>query len=210
MPASNHSHMDDTRGNLIALLCSGARTASDLARELKISANGVRWHLERLEAERLVERRVARRGVGKPAHEYHLTPEGSLRLSAAYLPLLSGLLSAILERRGAGEEEGLLRDAGRMLARQRARPDGELRERVDAAVELLRELGAVCSVRREIQGLSIQGACCPLRALVPDHPLACKTVETMLEEYIGAPVREACDRNDPPSCRLVITAAGDL
>lgn len=204
---SEPTHGDDTRGKLLALLCSADRTTSEIARDLKISANGARWHLERLEQERLVERRGVRRGMGKPAHEYRLTTEGSLLLSRAYLPVLSGLLSAMVERNGAGEEEILLRQVGRMLARQHPRPGGTLRERADAAVGLLGQLGGISMVREEKDALWIQGACCPLRALVPNHPLTCKAIEAMLEEYTGAPVREQCKKDDPPNCRLLIGAA---
>lgn len=207
MAESEHSHGGDTRGRLLALLCSAERTTSELARNLEISANGVRWHLEHLEREGMVERRVVRRRVGKPAHEYRLTTEGSRRLSRAYLPMLSGLLSVVRDRAGAGEEEALLREVGRLLARPHARPEAGLRERVDAAVGLLKQLGGISMVREEKDALWIDGACCPLRALVPDYPLACKAVEAMLEECIDAPVREQCEKHDPPTCRLIIGAA---
>lgn len=197
----------DTRGQLLALLCSADRTAGELARDLKISANGARWHLERLEREGMVERRIVRRGVGKPAHEYRLTTEGTRRLSRAYLPVLSCLLSAMRSRLGTGEEAALLREVGRLLARESPRPEGALRERLDAAVGLLGQLGGITSVREEGDALWIRGTCCPLRALVPEHPLACKLVEAMLEEYLGAPVHERCEKVDPPGCRLAVGAA---
>jgi predicted ArsR family transcriptional regulator len=203
--ASEQSHVGDTRGRLLSLLCAAKRTTSDLAKELGISANGVRWHLDRLEQEGLVDKRVVRAGVGKPAHEYRLTPEGSRRLSRAYLPLLQALLSVVLERAGHGEGERLLRETGRNLARRHPKAEGSVRERVDAAVGLLGEFGGVATVNEEENGLCIQGACCPLRALVPDHPLACKAVEAMMEEYIGMGVREACEKGDPPGCRMFIT-----
>ncbi|MBW3629976.1 MAG: ArsR family transcriptional regulator [Gemmatimonadetes bacterium] len=199
--------MSDTRRKLLALLCSGDLTTSELARELGITANGARGHLALLEQEGLVERRVVRRGVGKPAHEYRLTAEGSLRLSRAYLPLLSAVLSVVNEQGSAKDEETLLREAGRTLVEQRARPGGALRRRADAAADLLGQLGAIATVREETDALWIEGACCPVRALVPDHPLACKAVEAMLEEYIGARVREQCEKHDPPTCRLIIGAA---
>lgn len=209
MSASEHAQVGDTRGKLLALLCSGDLTTGEMAQELGISANGARGHLARLEKEGLVEHRVVRRGVGKPAYEYHLTAEGSLRLSRAYLPLLSELLSAIDGRAGAEREEALLRQSGSTLARRYPTPAGALRERVDAAAGLLQELGAIVRVREDADAFWIHGACCPLRALVPGHPLVCKAIEAMLEEYIGAPVREQCEKHDPPSCRLVIRAGAE-
>jgi DeoR family transcriptional regulator, suf operon transcriptional repressor len=197
----------DARGQLLALLCEADRTISELARDLRITANGVRWHLERLEREGLVEHRVVRRGVGKPAHEYRLTSEGSRILSRAYLPVLSGLLSVLRERSGEGEEETLLRAVGRLLAGQAPKPDGAIRQRVNAAVGLLGELGGINTVTEEKGRLWIHGGCCPLRALVPDHPVACKAVEALVETYIGAPVREQCEKHDPPTCHLMVGSA---
>lgn len=207
MSESDDSQLEDTRGRLLGLLCSADRTTNELARDLKISANGVRWHLERLEEEGFVERRVVRGGVGKPAHKYRLTNEGSHRLSRAYLPMLSAVLSVVRDGAGAGEEEILLRRVGSMLGQQHPRPNGALRERVDAAADRLGELGGITLVREEDHMVWIHGACCPLRALVPDHPLACTAVEAMLKEYIGAPVREQCRKSDPPTCRFLVGAA---
>jgi predicted ArsR family transcriptional regulator len=204
--ASGTGPAEDTRGQLLALLCSAARTATELAGDLSMSANGVRWHLERLEQDGLVERRVVRRGVGKPAHVYQLTTAGSVRLSRAYLPVLTALLTVTLERVGAGEGENLLREVGRTLARQYPPPGGSLRERVDAAVGLLGDLGGISRAAEQDGAYWIHGVCCPLRALVPDHPLACKAVEALLEDYIGAPVHEECAKAGP-SCRLAVGAA---
>jgi predicted ArsR family transcriptional regulator len=194
----------DTRGRLLGLLCSADRTAAELAGELRISANAVRGHLGPLEEEGMVAHRVVRRGV-KPAHEYYLTPLGSARLSRAYLPLLSALLEVVHERAGDAGEETLLREAGRVLSRRFPRPGGTLRERVAAAVELLGEMGGVSWVRVEDDVLWIHGACCPLRGLVSSRPTACMSVEALLTDFIGAPVREHCDEGDVPACRFVVS-----
>jgi predicted ArsR family transcriptional regulator len=196
-----------TRARLLALLCKGARTTSELARELGMSANGVRGHLDLLERDGLVTHAVLRQAVGKPAHEYRLTAEGSLHLSGAYLPLLSVLLTVMTEQdRGVGPE-ALLREAGRRLARGRPGPGSAVRNRAAAALGLLQQLGAIGELRTEQGAVWIEGSCCPLRALVPEHPLACRAVEAMLEEYIGGTVTEQCDKGDPPACRFYIGAA---
>jgi DeoR family transcriptional regulator, suf operon transcriptional repressor len=195
----------DTRGRLLGLLCGADRTAAELAGELRISARTVRGHLRLLEEEGIVAHRVVRRDAGKPAHEYYLTPLGSTRLSRAYLPLLAALLEVVHDRAGDVEEEALLREAGRALARRFPRPGGALGKRVAAAVELLGEMGGVSWVRVEDDVLWIHGACCPLRGLVSSRPAACKSVEALLTDFIGAPVREHCVRGDAPACRFVVS-----
>ncbi len=198
----------DTRGEILTLLCPSSLTISDLARSLGISSNAVRAHLDRLEEDGLVRHEVVRRGVGKPAHVYELTAEGSARLSRAYLPLLSALLSVMDGQTGPEGKEILLREAGRRLAMQYDKPAGGLRERVHAAAGLVRELGGIARVREETGELLIEGVCCPLRGVVPQHPLVCKALETMLEEYASTPVQECCEKDDPPTCRLTIAVTG--
>lgn len=202
-----HGSGGDTRGRILALLCAGSLRVSELAQALGISANGVRGQLAQLEAEGLVEYTVVRRGVGKPAHEYRLTPGGSARLSRAYLPLLHGMLTLMSEGGNQAKSEALLRQVGRRLAREFPKPAGTLRERTEAAVQLLGELGGISLVREEEGVLRIEGVCCPLGALVGDHPVVCKAVEALVEECVGAPVREQCDKVDQPACRMVVAAA---
>lgn len=196
----------DTRGEILTLLCKQSRTVTQLAHELGMSKNSVRGQLDRLEEEGLVRHQVVRRGVGKPAHEYQLTEAGSLRLSRAYLPLLKALLAAGKQHLAVKEEETHLREAGRVLARQFPKPDGPARKRMDAAVQLLGELGGITMVREEAGVVWIQGGCCPFYALVPEHPLVCKAIEAMLIEFIGVPVREECEKRGRPSCRLLVGA----
>jgi predicted ArsR family transcriptional regulator len=205
VPESNPTKVGDNRGRLLALLCARDSTTAELAEELGISPNGARGHLDRLEEEGLVEHRVVRRGVGKPAHVYRLTDRGSMRMSHAYLPLLSGLLTAADEEEGgAGGAEELLRRAGRALVRGHSRPQGSLRNRAEGAVALLAQMGGTGRLLDDGEHLWIEGGCCPLGALVVRHPLTCKAVEAMLSDYIGAPVREQCSKDDPPACRLVV------
>lgn len=200
----NMETRQDTRDRVLALLCSGSRTAGELAQELGISANGVRGHLLILRDAVLVEYVVVRRGVGKPAHEYRLTTEGSARLSRAYLPLLSALLTAMIRHGGPEEAVMLMKAAGEILAEGLPRPGGELRNRAAAAVEIIAELGGDASIAVEEDGIVIQGRCCVVRALLPDHPDVCKAVESMVSTFIGASVREDCDRQTPPACRLLV------
>ena len=210
MSQTGPSDWGDTRSNILTRLCSGGRTAPELARELGVSANAVRAQLAQLREEGLVSYRLRRGSVGKPAHVYGLTAAGSVRLSSAYLPLLAALLEAVAERSDGSELEELLRVVGRRLARTRPRAHtGTAAARVTAAHSLLTSLGAACRVVRENGEISILGDCCPLRALVPDHPLVCRAVEAMLEEHTGLTVREDCGKGDPPECRFLFSPVGE-
>lgn len=193
--------LNGSRREILVLLCAAHRRVGELSQSLGISESAVRIHLQALEQEGLVEHGTVRGGIGKPAHEYRLTPAGEALLSRAYLPFLQRMLDALRGRLDAAETERLFRSAGRGLApAERAR--GDLRSRADDAVRLLGDLGGVAYVEEGERELVIRGSCCPLGAIAPEHPLACAALETTLTEFIGVPVRAQCDLSGRPSCRF--------
>lgn len=196
-----------TRGAILARLCEAPLTATQLAEALGISRNSVRDHLLRLAEEGLIQHEVVRRGVGKPAHEYRLTPEGEMRLSRAYLPLVMQLLRVLKARRGAEDVEAVLLQAGRGLA-PAERPRGNAGERMAAAAAYLRGLGGL-AVAEQLDGQHvIRCTCCAIGAVVAEHPAACRGVAAMLEEYVGEPIAERCDRTGRPACRFELLPSG--
>ena len=199
--------LDGSRREILALLCAGHRRVGELAAALGISESAVRVHLRVLEEEGLVQYGVVRGGVGKPAHEYRLAPAGEALLSRAYLPFLKQVLGALATRLDAPETERLFRTAGSGLA-PAPRPEGDLRSRLDEAVRMLAALGGIAHVEQEGPEPVIHGTCCPLAAIVHDHPLGCAALETALSEVIGVPVRAQCDVSGRPSCRFRIGGEG--
>lgn len=98
--------------------------------------------------------------------------------------------------------DALLREAGRKLAGELSsgRPSGTLRSRVMAASELLNEqLGAVTHVKQN-GGYVIRGEGCPSSALTGKHPAACRAMESLVKEFVGACVHECCERAQRPRC----------
>ncbi|HEV2146056.1 MAG TPA: ArsR family transcriptional regulator [Longimicrobiaceae bacterium] len=191
-----------TRGRILALICGGDRTAGELAEAIGISASAVRVHLAGLAAEGLVGHDRVIRGVGKPAHRYRLTAAGEGLLSRAYLPLVDSLLDVLASRMKEEEVEELLRAVGRHLAERRPRASGDGSARVRAAAELIEALGGLVEIEPSPAGATLQGRCCPLGAISPEHPQVCRALEETLAVYTGLPVRERCDRTGRPSCRF--------
>jgi predicted ArsR family transcriptional regulator len=196
-----------TRGEILSRLCAAPQTATQLSEALDISRNSVREQLLRLADEGLIQHDVVRRGVGKPAHEYRLTLDGEVRLSRAYLPLLNQLLRVVEARLGPEETEAALRAAGRGLAPP-GRAEGDLVERVAAAIEFLRGLGGFAVAEQSEGRLVIRCTCCAIGAVVTEHPLACRGMASLLEDFVGTPVRERCDRSARPECRFELDARG--
>ncbi len=105
-----------TRGRIVALLRRATRTVDELADVLGLTDNAVRAHLATLERDGLVQQSGLRRGSGKPAYAYDLTPEAERLFPKAYGPILGELLDVLAERLPPAELEELLRAVGRQPA----------------------------------------------------------------------------------------------
>lgn len=195
-----------TAGRVVLHLRQADRTVDDLAAELKLTANAVRLHLARLEREGLIRRTGFRPGVSRPSVLYALTPEAELLFSRAYIPVLTQLLHVLAATLGPMEFDALMRRVGEELMAGRPRPTGSLRERAKQGSALLNELGGVSRVATEGKRLVIRGDSCPLAAATRDHPEACRAVEGLLSEFVGAPVASCCDRETRLRCCFTIGA----
>lgn len=199
-----------TRGRLIALLRRETRTVEELAEVLDVTDNAVRAHLAALERDGLVRQTGVRRGggVGKPASAYALTSDAEYLFPKAHDIILRQMLETLAERMTPAELDALAREVGRRLAAERPVPRGDLSARLDAAVELLGELGGLAEVEKHDDAATIQGYSCPLATIVPGHPEVCHLAQTLLSEVVGAPVQEACERGERPRCRFIIANPG--
>jgi predicted ArsR family transcriptional regulator len=204
---------DSTRGRVVTLLRRAGFTVDELARELDLTNNGVRAHLATLERDGIVRQSgVVRResGGGKPAYLYELTPEAEDLFPKAYEPVLYRLLDVLREQLESDESEALLRGVGRLMAEERTVPtDGAVpsdgaRARLEAAVDVLNELGGLAEVEAQDGAYVIRGYSCPLSGLTQEHPEVCRMVETLITELAGVPVYEHCDRGEKPRCCLEV------
>ena len=195
-----------TKGQVAALLRRGVATVEELARELGLTDNAIRSHLAALERDGLVAQSGVRRGAGKPAYTYALTPDAERLFPKAYGALLSLMLDVLSERLPPDTLDDVLRDMGHRLAVGQVQSTGDLRARVDGAVALLGELGGLAEVEEQDGGYVIVGCSCPLAAAVKGHPESCLLAESLLAEVIGAPVRQTCD-TECLRCRFEVGTA---
>ncbi|HZC83420.1 MAG TPA: ArsR family transcriptional regulator [Rubrobacter sp.] len=203
---------ESTRGQIVTLLRRSNRTVEDLARALDLTDNGVRAHLAVLERDGIVRQRGSVRrssGGGKPAYVYELTREAEDLFPKAYEPTLSRLLDVLSDQLGSEESEALLRSVGRRLAEEHTtRADGT-HARLEAAVEVLNELGGLAELEERDGAVVIRGYSCPLAGVTPDHPEVCRMAEALVGEVAGVSVQEYCDRGERPRCCFEIASAGD-
>jgi predicted ArsR family transcriptional regulator len=196
-----------TRGKIVTLLRRTKRTVEELAQALDLTGNAVRAQLATLERDGLVQQGGSRRGSSKPAYVYGLTPAAEELFPKAYGPVLHQLLETLNERLPAEEVEALMQVTGRRLAALWSIPPGEVRTRLERAVEVLNELGGLAELERHNGAYVIQGYSCPLATVVPGHPEVCRLAASLLTELVGMPVQEHCDRGEKGRCCFVAPAA---
>jgi predicted ArsR family transcriptional regulator len=191
---------ETTAGRILTLLRRGSMTVDDLAAALELSGNAIRPQLAMLERDGLVQRVGYRRGASRPARMYALSHDADQLYSSAYVPVLAELLQLLAGRFGTEELDGLMREVGSRLTAGRPRPAGDLRQRAEAASELLNSLGGLARVAQENGGLVIRSDGCPLAAVTARHPEACNAVESLLAEFTGLRVTKCCDREERLRC----------
>ena len=194
--------LGSTRGRIVTLLRGSERTVNELAGELGLTDNAVRAHLAALERDGLAVLRGVRRGVGKPAHLYALTPEAETLFPRAYGVVLKTLVDALRHALPGEQVDALVHETGRRLAAGFPRAGGGLPERAEAAVQVLAGLGGVAEWRAEGGAVAIRGFGCPLREAVDDNPLVCRIAAALLSEVVGRDVEECCERGEAPACRF--------
>lgn len=193
-----------TRGQVVALLRRGSRTVDELAGALGLTDNAVRSHLAALERDGLVTQGAPRRGMGKPAYTYELTPDADRLFPKPYGAVLTELLDVLSERVPAETLGSALREVGHRVAAGQRRPGGDVTARIEAARALLSGLGGLTDLEETEAGYVIHGSSCPFAAAVEGNPAACLMAETLLADVIGLPVRHCCDTGPPPRCRFEI------
>jgi predicted ArsR family transcriptional regulator len=118
-------------------------------------------------------------------------------------------LDELAERLGPEGSEALLRSVGRRMAEGQVAPTDDTRSRLEAAVEMLNELGGLAELEEHNGGFVIRGYSCPLAAVTPDHPRVCRMAEALLTELAGVPVHEHCERGERPRCCFEVALPDD-
>src|SRR5215475_2581206 len=99
-----------------------------------------------------------------------------------------------------------MRAAGRAVAQEHLYElNGKTRrQRIDAALRILKELGGAATFKEEDGKHFIYGNGCPIAAATANHPEACLLAESLLADLIGSPVKQHCVRGPTPCCRFEV------
>lgn len=190
-------------------LRTGGKTVNQLAESLGLTDNAVRAHLITLERDGLVRAGGTIKGFRKPHFVYELTEEARHIFPKSYDSLFNRLLESLKLRMPAHSIQSILEEVGRNIGALRVGQEkGTRGQRVEHALTALKELGGEAVAVSENDKLVIRSSGCPFADAVSEHPEVCKITESLLQEIIGDPVREICDRGTVPRCRFAVGAAG--
>ncbi len=172
---------------LVTLKILGEATAQELSEHLHFTPMGIRRHLSALYKDGLVDYRVVRRGQGRPAHVYYLTPKALGLFDQRYASLSVELLSYLAEEMGEEMVTHLFeRRAQRRIETVRPQLEGlSLKEKVERLAQILDEDGYLAEWRHEEESTYI--LCehhCAIYEVAKAFPQACRTELTFLQSVL--------------------------
>lgn len=198
---------ESTRGKIVTHLRAGSKTVNELADMLGLTDNAVRANLFTLERDGLVSQSGLIKGFRKPHFAYSLTAEARMLFPKAYDSLFNALVAELKNKLGPSAIVETLRSLGRRFGmRDRRSADETFEERLNESLSALEELGGAATVERKDDKVVIRGEACPFADVVTEHPEVCQMAEAMVEEIVGRPVTEICDRSGAPKCCFEIVA----
>ena len=190
-------------------------TVAQLAEALSLSQQAVRRHLDGLRADGLVDVRIERRGVGRPALIFFATERGEELSGRAYLRLLSRLFRQLdqLDADQIGGRSGrqvldsvFAGVAGEVAADHAAEVRGAtLDERVAEASRALEREGIVDGWHKLEGVYQIVNNECPYLRLAEMSEAACRSDRRSIELLVGAPVEQTRRIVDgAPVCEYIV------
>lgn len=184
-----------TRAAVVALLASeGPMPASDIAEHLGISPAGVRRHLDNLALAGDVEAAppgFGKRGRGRPAKWFQLSPTGRGKLRHAYDDLAGAALRAVRELGGEAAVHDFARERidGIVADVTPAGEEGDVPRAVADIADALTSAGYAATVREVGSGVQICQHHCPVAHVAAEFPELCEAETARFTELLGTHVQ---------------------
>jgi len=206
--------METTREQVLRLV-GGHReaTVGQLADALDLSQAAVRRHLDALRGDGLVDVKLARHGVGRPALLFFVTARGAELAGRAYAHLLSRLVRRFegMDALTVGSGPELLDRAfsgvaAEIAAEHQSEVHGtSLAERVAATSRALAGEGIVDGWQKEGSVFKLVNGDCPYLKLAESSSLPCRSDRESIELLVGARVEQTRRIVDgAPICEYVV------
>lgn len=178
-----------TRAQLLdRIVDAGGATAAAVGGELGIATATARRHLDRLEADGMLEVDVVRHGPGRPSHVYRATELG-VRAARDRSWSLAGRVFGELERLDAAGPRISEALANNVADAHRSEVgDGTIEERVEEVVGALRPEGIVDGWKRAKETLILINNACPYLSAATASDCVCEADRLAIEKLLGVEV----------------------
>ena len=184
-------------------------TLDELAREIGLSAVTIRAHLSVLERDDLVTSEEVRGRIGRPHFVYSLAEGAEEYFPAAYHMVADRFLNGF-KAIASPDQMGQLVDrvADQWAAQYMSRLSGKrLEDRIDEAVRIRSEEGAMAEWEKLNDGYAIRQHNCPAFRIAQSHPEVCAAELEYIRKMLGVPVeREGFAHNGEHQCGFRISA----
>jgi len=206
--------MANTREHVLKTLLAHPRmTINELAEAVGINPISVRHHIDRLEAEGLVDSDEERHGVGRPRRVYFLTEAGVEKFPTRYVRLTLRLLEQLKETMPQPM-------VGRLFARmaegmaQDFTPDDvdhlTMEERLEQMKTLLKQEGFTIEWEKHGDQYQIRETSCPYYFIGQNHPEVCSVDQTLISALLAVPAEKVkCLLNGDSYCTYIVSTPAE-
>ncbi|MCA9163552.1 MAG: MarR family transcriptional regulator [Planctomycetales bacterium] len=180
----------------------GALTVPEIGEAMGVTATAVRQRLNRLMAQRLIQRTAEIVGRGRPSHKYELTDAGRRKTGSNFADLAIALWQEIREIKDPEVRQGLLQRVARRLADTYAgQISGRtLAEKMESLAELLGERRIPFEVDETGMLPVLTALACPYPELAEQDRTICAMERMLFSELLGETVKLTECRLDGESC----------
>lgn len=201
---------NNTRSRVLrSLLLNQKRTVNELAESVDINPISVRHHVNKLEAEGLIQSEEERHGVGRPRLIYSLTNKGMEQFPQRYLQLTLRLLEQLKTNLPPEVLDGLFKEVAEGIADDLTHnlnlEELELNERLKLLENALTAEGFMVNVEEDDGNYYIVEASCPYHHVGEDYPEICVVDQELIAHFAATtPKRVECILDGDKQCKYLI------
>lgn len=201
---------NNTRSKVLrSLLLNQERTVNELAESVGINPISVRHHVNKLEAEGLIQSEEERHGVGRPRLVYSLTNKGMEQFPQRYLQLTLRLLEQLKSSLSEEVLGNIFREVAEGIAGDFTKhvdlDQLELKERLELLQNALISEGFMVDLEEDEGNYYIIEASCPYHHVGEDYPEICVVDEELIAHFSNSnPERVECILDGDKQCKYMI------
>jgi len=182
---------------------------NELAEAVDINPISVRHHVNKLEAEGLIQSKEERHGVGRPRLVYSLTNQGMEQFPKRYLQLTLRLLQQLKENLSEEVIGEIFQELAEGIAGELTQninlEDLTFEERLLLLKDVLNSEGFMVILQEEEDNYFIIEASCPYHHIGEDNPEICVVDQALIAHFVSTtPQRIECILDGDKQCKYLI------